>query len=358
LKPWFDPNNTGATTLAGIAAPCSSPTIPVAQFVANPTTLAVNGTSQLTDQSTGNPTAWTWSISPATGWTFINSTNASSQNPQLQFTSAGMYSVTLTASNLSGSSTPLTKTNYIQVTTATNPCVASSTGCDEFIQQVIVGTINNTSACNNYTSYNQSTTLVKGNNYSISITPQIQGQNPGTAYTGDEIAAWIDYNGNLSFADAGEQIAFVSIGTGNPLQWNFTVPTTAVTGTVKLRVRMVYNGTGGDGPITPCGTSTFGEVEDYNIVLTASASVLESNPLQGISLYPNPTHDGLTIDLSAVPQDNLQIELLDVTGKLVKTYGAEISNTIQLNLADLPAGYYQIRAFNGASEVIKKVVKL
>lgn len=358
LKPWLDPNNTGVTTLAGIASPCATATLPVAQFVANPTSLPVSGTSQFTDQSTGNPTSWTWSILPATGWAFVNSTNANSQNPQVQFTTAGLYTVTLIASNATGSSTPLTKTNYIQVTIATNPCTATSTGCDEFIQQVVLESINNTSLCNNYFSYNLSATLVKGNIYNISIIPQIQSQAPGTAYTGDEIAAWIDFNGNLDFSDAGEQIAFVSIAAGSQLSWDFTVPASAVTGTVKMRVRMTYNGTGGDGPIKPCGSTSFGEVEDYNIILEPKPAGIESNSLQYIGVYPNPAQELLFVDLSTVAKEGMKIQLLDLTGKVVMTYNEEISDKIQLNLANLSKGSYQLCISNGTASVVKQVVKL
>ncbi len=358
LKPWLDPNNIGATNIAGIAAPCATVNIPVAQFIANPTSLPISGTSQFTDQSTGSPTSWSWAITPATGWSYINATNANSQNPQVQFNVAGLYTVTLTVTNSAGSSTPLTKTNYIQVTAATTPCVATSTGCDEFIQQVVLESINNVSACNNYTSYNQTATLVKGNTYSISIIPQIQAQTPGTAYTGDEIAAWIDFNGNLSFADAGEQIAFVSIQSGSTLQWDFTVPLNAITGTVKLRTRMVYNGAGGDGPINPCGTSSFGEVEDYNISIVATQASLDANPLVAAYIYPNPTQDQVKIDLSAVVKDNISIDVLDLTGKIIYTYSDVISDVVELNLANLRAGSYQIRIANGTSLAIKKIVKL
>jgi PKD repeat protein len=70
-----------------------------------------------TDLSTNSPTSWSWTVSPASGWTYTGGTSASSQNPQIQFNTAGTYTVALTASNGSGSDTE-TKTNYITVTSS------------------------------------------------------------------------------------------------------------------------------------------------------------------------------------------------------------------------------------------------
>ncbi|MHC1706706.1 MAG: M6 family metalloprotease domain-containing protein [Bacteroidales bacterium] len=85
----------------------------LAEFTASITTTCINTTVLLTDQSFAAPTSWIWSISPNT-YVFVNGTTASSQNPQVQFSAAGDYSVTLTASGPNGSST-LTKTDYIHI---------------------------------------------------------------------------------------------------------------------------------------------------------------------------------------------------------------------------------------------------
>ena len=87
---------------------------PVANFSANNTTPNLGQTVTFTDQSTNTPTSWTWSFSPSTV-TYTGGTTASSQNPQVQFNAGGLYTVTLTATNASGSDGE-TKTNYISVT--------------------------------------------------------------------------------------------------------------------------------------------------------------------------------------------------------------------------------------------------
>lgn len=92
-----------ATPLGGCVNP---PT--VANFEANPTNIIEGQHVQFTDLSTNNPTAWEW--------TFVGGTPASSgiQNPMILYSTQGLYSVTLKATNAYGNNT-LTKTDYIIV---------------------------------------------------------------------------------------------------------------------------------------------------------------------------------------------------------------------------------------------------
>ncbi len=87
---------------------------PAADFSASNLTPALNTTVTLTDLSVGGTvTGWTWSIAPAT-FTYVGGTTATSQNPQVQFTAGGLYSVTLTVTNSLTCSGTTTKTDYIR----------------------------------------------------------------------------------------------------------------------------------------------------------------------------------------------------------------------------------------------------
>ncbi len=85
------------------------PTVaPTAMFTAYPTTYCIHDTVQFTDSSSGQPTSW--------AWTFQNGNPATStmQNPVVVYSTAGTYSVSLTATNAIGNNS-LTKTGYITV---------------------------------------------------------------------------------------------------------------------------------------------------------------------------------------------------------------------------------------------------
>jgi len=84
----------------------------VADFVAGNTTPPKNTTVQLTDLTTGCPASWTWSFD-RTSVNYVNGTNAQSQNPQVQFTDGGLYTVTLVVHNAYYTDTKV-KTGYIR----------------------------------------------------------------------------------------------------------------------------------------------------------------------------------------------------------------------------------------------------
>jgi beta propeller repeat protein len=86
---------------------------PVAGFTASPTSTAVNAPVSFTDTSQGSPTQWNWS------WGDGSWTNGTTENPSHSYSAAGLYTVTLIASNAYGSGS-LTKPGYITVNPGMN----------------------------------------------------------------------------------------------------------------------------------------------------------------------------------------------------------------------------------------------
>lgn len=89
---------------------------PVAEFIAVTEQAGIEMPVQFTDLSSGNPTSWAWSFAPY-DVIFLDGTTASSQHPKVQFTQAGSYTVSLTATNNHGADAE-TKTGYLTVSAA------------------------------------------------------------------------------------------------------------------------------------------------------------------------------------------------------------------------------------------------
>lgn len=244
-------------------SPSNNP--PVAEFSANITSPKVGQTVSFSDLSTNMPTSWQWSFSPSS-ISFVGGTSASSQNPQVQFNNTGYYSVQLIATNAYGSDTIL-KSNYINVSALLTYCSASGGG-DEYISGVELETISNTgTGADGYHDYtNLQTNLTVGQNYSITITN-------GISYQNDDLGIWVDWNRDGDFDDTDENTVCDS-DNGADGTYSFSVPVTAKIGLTTLRVRIKYYGNDCD---SSCGTTTYGEVEDYAVNVTAAPTTWLGN---------------------------------------------------------------------------------
>lgn len=89
----------------------SSTILPEVAFEASKKVACIGETIAFTDLSKYSPIQWEWQFDPPTV-NFVNGTDATSQNVQVDFQEAKSYAVTLTVWNLNGSSV-LTKFDYI-----------------------------------------------------------------------------------------------------------------------------------------------------------------------------------------------------------------------------------------------------
>ena len=83
---------------------------PVAAFTASQISIYENENVSFTDQSTNNPSSWSWN--------FGDGGTSTQQHPDHTYTTQGIYTVSLTVTNSNGSDTE-TKSDYISVTSET-----------------------------------------------------------------------------------------------------------------------------------------------------------------------------------------------------------------------------------------------
>ena len=85
-----------------------SPNKPVADFIADKTSIQLNESISFVDKSTNNPTSWTWEFEGGTPAT------STQQNPVVLYSLSGTYRVSLTAKNAQGESVKVIQ-DYITV---------------------------------------------------------------------------------------------------------------------------------------------------------------------------------------------------------------------------------------------------
>src|SRR5205085_7393383 len=111
-----------------------------------------------------------------------------------------------------------------------------------------------------------------------------------------------------------------------------------------------------------CGggvTSDFSSVVKFTTLLRLGNTTTEETAL---TVYPNPVITSTTISFSLEQDSYITVELLDVSGKKMKTLldaNTQAGNhQLQLNRDQLSAGIYFLQVkMNGESEVMKIVVQ-
>ncbi|MCD4734454.1 MAG: hypothetical protein K8R53_00285 [Bacteroidales bacterium] len=119
---------------------------------------------------------------------------------------------------------------------------------------------------------------------------------------------WIDYNGNGSWADAGEQI-FIDAGVNPGLNtFAFTIPASATIGNTFARFRYsTFQG------LTYYGPAYDGEVEDYEVIIDYTYKWLQTPDLSDYGMDVDATWDMVGFQPPHVLADDF---LCDITGPL------------------------------------------
>ncbi len=216
-----------------------------------------------------------------------------------------------------------------------------------YISNVSLSNLNNSSTLGNsstaYSDYTSNTaTLVKGSNYTIS-----EAFYP--SWSGNSGAAWIDWNQDGDFDDSGEKVLGVTSST-TPYTASFIVPTSAVTGNTRMRVRLTYNAT-----LTPCGNVAYGETEDYTINVSSSASgeIFNQDGSFSANIFPNPATNRLNVVLKGFNEASMK--LINMSGQTVFEKKLNQIRT-EFDVTDLKKGNYLIELSSANKMIRKKII--
>jgi hypothetical protein len=167
------------------------------------------------------------------------------------------------------------------VTFTTGTCLnycepaATTANCFEFITNVQMGNINNESDCtpggyNDYTE--QSTDVFIGSPTPITIT------NGDPQWVADVLNIWVDWNQDGAFDVATEFVVVNGSPGVGPYTANIIPPVDAVLG--EVRMRLFLQDASFNSIIDPCGIVTFGEIEDYTLIVNEALACAFPNNIQ------------------------------------------------------------------------------
>ncbi|MFI5172672.1 MAG: GEVED domain-containing protein [Chitinophagales bacterium] len=237
-------------------------------------------------------------------------------------------------------------------TAAAGYCTSSGTfASSRWIDYVHLGSITRTSSSDGgyYNATALSTNVVKGSSYSISYSAGFSG----TVYQ-MYWKAWIDYNLDGDFTDAGEPIFQKKANTSGTLTKNFTIPATAATGLTRMRISSKYGGFA-----TSCENFSYGEVEDYSINILPALPSGTINPF-ALNIYPNPSNGIFNLEYYNAYNGGIMMEIFDITGNKIRTEKIDGDNgLIIVDITSMATGIYFVRTTtaDGVSfieEVVKK----
>ncbi|MCD4774026.1 MAG: fibronectin type III domain-containing protein [Bacteroidales bacterium] len=317
--------------------------VPNSDFTSDGPCPCVGNTVNFYDQSTDGPNGWTWAYS---GGTPTSSTN---ENPSITYNTTGSYNVTLTASNVSGAGNTETKTDYITVYNAPTAatCMPSTSNPGNYWYGILNVTLNNLDhstgdaysdgGCMNFTCHH-STTLTPGSTYTMEITVRVGTS--GNAHT----YAYIDFNNDGDFTDAGECLINNEISTGTSTFVTPIVMPSNPTGNQLLRMRVMTDWTTIS---SPCSNPAIGQSEDYGVyfssappapVATAATSVTQTS--FDANWNASSGANGYYLDVAT---DNGFTNFVSGFNNL------DVGNVITYNVPGLSANtdyYYRLRAYN------------
>ena len=322
-----------------------------ANFKADRTTAETGATINFTDLSTGDPTAWEWTVSGPETQT------ANVQNPSFTFTKAGSYDVKLVVSN-DDDSAEETKADYIVIG---DFILFQDFNSGDFGDWETVSIIGDQQWIINSSGGPDSSPCAQMNGYSggnyanedwlispaFSATAFILTFENAKNFTGDDLKLFVseDYSGDGDVAAATWTQLNFTTSTGNYNWANSGEVKHTPQGNANLHIAFKYTSSTTDGALWRVD----------NIVLRKGGGQnINENPKTAIKVYPNPSATGI---FTVSTEGNATIKALSGDGRLIKEQTMNKETT--LDLSTCPQGIYflQITQENGTTTTQKVVIK-
>lgn len=313
-------------------------------------------------------------LSPVFSWEEIS--NTSSYDIEIatdqQFSSV-LFSENISTNSFSGASLEESTVYYWRVKakntcgegdfseissfTTQNCSVCFSDGNTSYVTsttRVVFNTIDNSSGKPGaYSDYTDISTTVRPDEIH-DLTVQVNTDGDYIVHT----KVWIDWNQDCDFDDVNEEY---DLGTAenvadaattlSPL--SITIQSDAIEGLTTMRVSTKY----ASDP-TSCMTGQDAEVEDYTLAVDATLFV-EDSILEGFNLYPNPSNGSFNLKFNTESNENVEIQLYDLTGRLVKEL--QFSNVSfqfseRISFQNTAKGFYVLKIKNGTKQTSRKLL--
>lgn len=348
----------------------TNPEFCVVNFTASKTSICSGDQIQFSDESFNNVVGWTWSFP---GGVPASSTD---ENPLVTYSTPGVYEVSLTATD-GGTDLTETKTAFITVSSPSSiPFV------DGFESYTTFDGINEWTVLNPGSNSAWALTTTAGHTGTKSAKLQNFGQ---TGENHDElIAASVDLSSITDLATFSFRYAYRKRNTGDNerLEAHFSYdcgdqwqqrktivgsslsPLTSTTSwtpssiddwtTVHVNITNLYwvsnfrykfefEGNGGNNVyIDNINIYAGGPSDD---IIDPSAGIGELESLKNLSLYPNPTENELNLGFSVDNNEDVLINIMDLSGKVVYTQfvkAAPGSNLVMMDTNPLANGIYMV----------------
>ncbi len=195
----------------------------------------------------------------------------------------------------------------------------------------------------------QSTDVIKGETYTITVAGNING----IAETSQFVVFFdFDQDGIFNPDTEGYYIGSITGSTGvdgQTVSNQITIPTDILTGPTRMRVMKTYRLV----PENPCSlTYAYGQSEDYTINVVEN---LGTNDIanQSIKVYPNPVKDVVNLQTS---KEVNTIAIYNLAGQKIISKEVNIINP-SLNVSSLPKGVYILKVETNEGSISHKIIK-